>query len=192
MAKGWKAREEAPRRALHPGTAVSWEGRVFEVVEARARSDGGVEYSLAPWREDLAIRSLERYDEPSERERAGEHGWKAAAIRKRRLAVIFSPVLGHLPGDVQTRMENEFGAHATKMTVVSALPLLAIGVVGMFGAVARMAGGSIAPLPEPSAPLSLYLFGESAMRLIVVATQSRPAGSIPGTLLYELWRRTRS
>jgi hypothetical protein len=71
------------------------------------------------------------------------------------------------------------------MTIASALPLLAIGIVGMFGAIARMAGGSIAPLPEPSAPLSLYLFGESAMRLIVVATQSRPAGSIPGSLLYE-------
>jgi hypothetical protein len=173
------------RRALHPGTAVSWEGRVFEVVEIRPRPDGGVEYSLAPWREDLAIRSLERYDESSERERAGEHDWRAAAMRKRRLAVIFSPVLGHLPGYVQTRMENEFGAPATKMTIASALPLLAIGIVGMFGAIARMAGGSIAPLPEPSAPLSLYLFGESAMRLIVVATQSRPAGSIPGSLLYE-------
>jgi hypothetical protein len=158
---------------------------VFEVVEARPFADGGVVYSLAPWREDLAIRSLERYDESSETERAGERAWKAAAVRKRRLAVIFSPLLGHLPGDVQTRMENEFGAPATKMTVVSALPLLAIGVVGMFGVVARLAGGSIAPLPEPSAPLSIYLFGESAMRLIVVATQSRPAGSIPGHLLYE-------
>ena len=71
------------------------------------------------------------------------------------------------------------------MTVVSAVPLLAIGIVGMFGIVARLAGGSMAPLPEPSAPLSIYLFGESAMRLMVVATQSRPAGSIPGALLYE-------
>jgi hypothetical protein len=184
MAKGWKAREVTPRRALHPGTAVSWEGRVFEVVQARPLADGGVAYALAPWREDLAIRSLERYDESSERERADEHVWKAAAMRKRRLAVIFSPVLGHLPGDVQTRMETEFGAPSNAMTTASALPLLAIGIVGMFGAIARMAGGSIAPLPEPSAPLSLYLFGESAMRLIVVATQSRPAGSIPGILLY--------
>ena len=71
------------------------------------------------------------------------------------------------------------------MTVVSAVPLLAIGIVGMFGIVVRLAGGSMAPLPEPSAPLSIYLFGESAMRLMVVATQSRPAGSIPGALLYE-------
>jgi len=80
-AKGWKAREDAPRRALHPGTAVSWQERVFEVVETRPLSNGGVVYSLAPWREDLAIRSLERYDESSETGRAGEQAWKAAAIR---------------------------------------------------------------------------------------------------------------
>jgi hypothetical protein len=71
------------------------------------------------------------------------------------------------------------------MTAVSALPLLAIGLVGMFGVVVWLAGGSLAPLPEPSAPLSIYLFGESAMRLSVVASQSRPVGSIPGTLIYE-------
>lgn len=164
---------------------------MFEVVEARPLPGGGVAYALAPWRENLAIRSLERYDESSETDRAGEHAWKESALRRRRLAVIFSPILGHLPGAVQTRMEQEFGAPATKMTVVSAAPLLAIGLVGLFGVVARLAGGSIAPLPEPSAPLSLYLFVESAMRLIVVATQSRPAGSIPGTLLYEAGSRIR-
>ena len=71
------------------------------------------------------------------------------------------------------------------MTAVSALPLLAIGLVGMFGVVARLAGGSLAPLPEPSALLSIYLFGESGMRLSVVASQSRPVGSIPGTLIYK-------
>jgi hypothetical protein len=185
IAKGWKARQDAPRRALHPGTAISWQERVFEVVAIRVLPGGGVEYELGPWRKDLAIRSLERYDESSETLRAGEHAWKAAAIRKRKLAVLFSPLLGHLPGDVQTRMENEFGAPATKMTVVSALPLLAIGIFGMFGVVARLAGGSLAPLPEPPAPLSIYLFGESAMRLMVAATQSRPAGSIPGILIYE-------
>jgi len=174
-----------PRRAPHPGTAVSWQERVFEVVGARPLPDGGVAYALAPWREDLAVRSLDRYDEASEIGRASEHAWRASSIRNRRVALLLSPLLGHLPGDVQTRMEHEFGAPATKMTVVSALPLLVIGLVGLFGVVARLAGGSIAPLPEPSAPLSLYLFGESAMRLIVVATQSRPAGSIPGILLYE-------
>jgi hypothetical protein len=89
-------------------------------------------------------------------------------------------------------MEQEFGAPANAMTAASALPLLAIGIIGLFAQFARMAGGDLAPLPEPSYSVSLYLFGESALRLAVVATQSRPAGSIPGALLYELWRRVRS
>jgi hypothetical protein len=189
-AKGWKARGEpiGPRRTFHPGTAVSWDGRVFEVVERRPGPAGGVEYVLAPWRDDLAIRSLERYDESSERERTRERAWRVASIRKRRLAVLLSPILGHLPGQVQARMEFEFGAPAITMTVVSALPLLAIGIVGSLASFARLAGGSLAPLPEPPAPLSIYLLAESALRLSVAISQSRPAGSIPGALLYEVGR----
>jgi hypothetical protein len=193
-AKGWKPREvpTGSRRAIHPGTAVSWDGRVFEVVSHRPGTSGGVEYVLAPWRDDLAIRSLERYDESSERSRAGERAWEAASIRRRRLAVLLSPILGHLPGEVQTRMEFEFGAPATTMTVVSALPLLAVGVIGSLANFARLAGGSLAPLPEPPAPLSIYLLAESALRLSVAISQSRPAGSLIGHLLYELWRALHS
>jgi hypothetical protein len=187
VAKGWMPRREPDRiRVFHPGTAVVWEELIFEVVGARPLPDGGVEYSLVPWRADLAIRSLERYDMASEAGRAGERKWKAGAIRKRRAAILFSPVLGHLPGAVQERMEREFGAPANWMTTVSALPLLAVGMIGLMGGVVGLAGGSIAPLPEPPFPLAIYLFGESALRLSIVATQSRPAGSLPGTLAYEI------
>lgn len=192
--KGWRPRESgaAARRAEHPGTAVAWEDEIFEVVAADFVAAGGIRYELAPWRKDLAIRSLERYDAASEADRAAERRWRSDARRKRRLAMLFSPLLGHLPGSVQESMEREFGAPANAMTAASALPLLALGVLGFLGQVARLLGGSLAPLPEPSLPLSLYLFGESALRLTVVATQSRPAGSVLGTLLYELWSRTRS
>jgi hypothetical protein len=88
-------------------------------------------------------------------------------------------------------MEHEFGAPANAMTASSALPLLVLGIIGLLGHFVQMLGGSLAPLPQPPLPLSLYLFGESALRLALVATQSRPAGSIPGALLYEVWKRTR-
>jgi hypothetical protein len=84
-------------------------------------------------------------------------------------------------------MESEFGAPANTMTVVSALPLLVIGVLGVFAAFVRVVGGSPEPLPEPSLPLSLYLLLESYFRLSIVATQSRPAGSLPGLLVYAAW-----
>lgn len=192
--KGWRPRESgaAARRAEHPGTAVAWEDGIFEVVAVDFDAAGGIRYELAPWRQEVAIRSLERYDAGSEADRAGERRWREQALRKRRLAIALAPLLGHLPGSVQESMEQEFGAPANAMTAASALPLFALGMVGLLAQVVRLGGGSLAPLPEPSLPLSLYLFGESALRLTIVATQSRPAGSIPGTLLYELWRRTRS
>lgn len=180
------------RRSAHPGTAVTWDGALYEVTEARPLPTGDVRYELAPWDDAHAIRTLERYDAPSEDARARERIGRAGAVKKRRAAVLLSPLLGHLPGPVQERMESEFGAPATKMTVASALPLFVLGIFGAFAFVARLAGGSPEPLPDLPLPLSLYLVLESYFRLSAVATESRPMGSIPGTLLYELWRRIRS
>jgi hypothetical protein len=188
--KGWRPRTSATRRrAEHPGTAIEWQQEIFEVVAVEPVAEGTIRYSLEPWRDELAIRSLERYDAESEVGRADERRWRESAPRKRRLAILLSPLLGHLPGDVQERMEREFGAPANVMTAVSAFPLFVLGALGLFAFVARIAGGSLAPLPEPSIPLSLYLVGESSLRLVIVVTQSRPAGSIPGALAYEIWKR---
>lgn len=188
--KGWRPRAPTTgRRAEHPGTAIEWQQEIFEVVAADPLAGGAIRYSLEPWRNDFAIRSLERYDAESESARATERRWRAGAPRKRRLAVLFSPLLGHLPGSVQEKMEKDFGAPANAMTVVSAFPLFVLGAFGLFAFVARLAGGSLTPLPEPSLPLSLYLVGESSLRLLVVVSQSRPAGSIPGILLHGIGSR---
>ncbi|HVE66656.1 MAG TPA: hypothetical protein VNC59_08745 [Thermoanaerobaculia bacterium] len=182
----------ASRRSAHPGTAISWDGALYEVLEARPLPSGEFRYLLEPWDEAHAIRTLEPYDAPSEALRARERISRAGYVKKRRAAVLLSPLLGHLPGAVQERMEGEFGAPATKMTVASALPLFVLGVLGTFGAFAQAVGGSTEPLPDLPLLLSLYLTLESYFRLSSVATQSRPMGSIPGTLVYELWRRLRS
>lgn len=188
--KGWRPRlPAAGRRAEHPGTAVEWQQGVFEVLAAEPQLSGGIAYSLEPWRDDLAIRSLERYDAASEAGRAAERRWRKEAPRKRWLAILLSPLLGNLPGNVQERMERDFGAPANAMTAASAFPLFVLGILGLFAFVARIAGGSLAPLPEPSLPLSLYLVLESSLRLSIVVTQSRPAGSIPGTIAYALWKK---
>lgn len=190
--KGWRPRSPGTaRRAEHPGTAVRWQNEIFEVIGEEPLPDGSTRYALLPWRDEIAIRSLERYDAASEADRAAEEHWRARAPRKRRLAILLSPLLGHLPGPVQEAMEHEFGVRANAMTAISAFPLFVLGLVGLLANVARVAGGSLAPLPEPSFPLSIYLFGESALRLSIVVSQSRPAGSIPGTLLYEGFRGVR-
>lgn len=191
--KGWRGRSRAvaSRRSAHPGTAVTWDGAIYEVTEARPLPSGDVLYLLALWNDAQAIRTLERYDAPSEDARARERIGRADALKKRRAAILLAPLLGHLPGAVQERMEGEFGAPANKMTIASALPLLVVGIFGLFAAFARAMGGSPEPLPEPPLPLSLYLVLESYLRLSVVATQGRPAGSLPGALVYEIWRRVR-
>jgi hypothetical protein len=192
--KGWRGRiaAVATRRAAHPGTAVLWDGVVYEVTDARPLPSGEVLYSLAPWDDAQAIRSLERYDPATEAARSRERLGRVNAMRMRRAAILLSPLLGHLPGEVQERMESEFGAPATKMTVASALPLFVLGILGAFAAFTSAVGGSPEPLPDLPLPLSLYFTFESYFRLSSVATESRPMGSIPGTLLYELWRRVRT
>ena len=192
--KGWRGRSPAAptRRSVHPGTAVTWDGALYEVTEARPLPSGDVHYLLARWDDAQAIRTLERYDAPTEEARSREQRGRANAVKKRRAAILLAPLLGHLPGEVQERMESEFGAPATKMTVASALPLFVLGILGAFASFVSAVGGSPEPLPELPLPLSLYLAFESYFRLSAVATESRPMGSIPGTLLYDLWRRVRS
>ena len=190
QSKGWRPRIPASGKgAAHPGTAVSWEGAIYEVVDVRVLPDGGVRYALAPWTEGVAIRSIERYDEDSEGARDRERRRRRDAVHRRHAAILLAPLLGHLPGPVQERMESEFGAPANAMTWASTLPLLLLGMVGLIAAVARVAGGTIAPLPEPPPAVSLYLVAESSARLAIVVSQGRPAGSLPGALVYEIWKR---
>ncbi len=199
--KGWLARQEGTlTKAEHPGTAVRWGGGVFEVLEARPLSDGGVRYRLAPWDFRHAIRVIQPYDIASERERAQENSRRRESIWQRRLSILFSPLLGHLPGPVQERMESEFGAPAAAMTIVSALPLFILGFLGAFSYLVAAFGGGLAAensqaariLPwEIPLPIALYLTLESVLRLGSAFLAGHPMGSLPGALAYELWSHRR-
>ncbi|MGH9365811.1 MAG: hypothetical protein ACRD1B_11195 [Thermoanaerobaculia bacterium] len=197
--KGWTARQErTPTRAEHPGTAVRWQGDVFEVVQANALPDGSLRYKLAPWDFRHAIRVIQSYDAASEQKHTTEHTRRRESIWKRRLSILFSPVLGHLPGPVQEKMESEFGAPARAMTIVSALPLLALGVVGVLSHLVSVFSGNLladagaapgAPLLpwEPPLPIAFYLLMESGCRLGSTFVTGHPIGSLPGVLAYKLW-----
>jgi hypothetical protein len=194
VSKGWKPRlPRTPTSPEHPGTAVSWDGEIFEVLSTGPGPDGGSEYTLAPWEDRHVIRGLERYDEPSERNRSAERRRREAALWKRRSSFVLAPILGHLPGAVQMRMEAEFGAPARMLTIASALPLLVLGALSLldfllasFGGGAALGGWPTLPLP-----LGLYLFLESAVRLGIAFAREEPAGSALGIAAYHAWRAVR-
>src|SRR2546423_137213 len=72
--KGWQPRvPKTMTKSEFPGTAVLWEAAYYEVVESESLPGGGVRYTLEPWREQHAMRVVDRYDAESEAARLGEH-----------------------------------------------------------------------------------------------------------------------
>lgn len=190
--KSWLPRQDKTlTRAEYPGTAVDWQGAVFEVLRAQPLADGGMRYCLAPWAERHAIRRMERYDAASEADRRAESADRRDRVRRRRLSILLAPLLGFLPGAVQKAMESEFGAPAVAMTVSSALPLFVIGFLGLFRQLTM--GALVLPgILAPPLPLALYLFAESALRLGSAFATGEPMGSLPVVLAYEAWREARA
>lgn len=181
LPKSWTAR--TPRtltRVEHPGTAVEWDGLLYEVREAEPLEDGGMRYGLAPWEEGHAIRRIERYDAVTEEIREGERNDRRHDVVKRRASILLAPLLGLLPGDVQRKMARDFGAPAIGMTVSSALPLFVAGFLGLFGVLVRIAGGrlDLPPWAAPPAALSAYLVLESALRLASAIAIGEPVGTL--------------
>lgn len=194
VSKTWQGRTaRSTLRPGHPGTAVAWADRIYEVRAAEPLPDGGMRYRLAPWEEGETIRRFERYDEESERGRAAARDESAAAVRNRRLSILLAPLAGLLPGPVQKVMESEFGAPALGMTVASALPLFVAGFLGMFDHVLGMAGGFV-DWPgwiAPPLPIAVYLFGESALRLASAIAGREPMGSFPVVVAHAAWKEAR-
>jgi len=200
--KGWTPRKGREHTSSeYPGTAVRWDEELYEVVEAVAQPDGTARYRLEPWPDRHTVRSIQSYDEGSDLRREQVRKEHGRNISKRRLAILFSPLLGHLPAAVQEKMESEFGAPAVAMTVVSALPLFVLGFVSFLYSLAAAYGAGYSEagasgLDNASAsipsllplPLAAYLTAESFIRLAGCFLAGRPFGSLPGTLLYEAWR----
>jgi hypothetical protein len=194
ISKGWGGRTvRTAVRAAHPGTAVGWEDRIYEVLAAEPRPDGTIRYRLAPWEEGQAIRSFERYDDEAERKRFAAREDMEAGARKRRRSLALAPLAGLLPGSVQKGMERDFGAPALAMTISSALPLFVVGFLGLFRNLLEVAGGSLGwpAWVAPPAPIALYLFGESALRLASAIAGGEPMGSLPMVLVYTAWKEAR-
>jgi hypothetical protein len=65
--KGWAGRPEAaPRAPVLPGTAVRWDGELWEVLRVEPRAGGGFRHVLAPWDDRFLVRTVAAYGEEPE------------------------------------------------------------------------------------------------------------------------------
>lgn len=187
IAKGWTAR--VPRSGTHsehPGTAVLWDERYYEVLHADVMQGGGIRYVLFAWRDDMTIRDFQLYDDASEARIAAD--WEAVMRQRKhgRLAWLSGLVLGHLPAPIQNRLANEYGVSAPRMTVISTIPsLVLLGVCAWLYASAQL---KVEPSPMPTWVwlIAIYSVFESTARYLVYMGQNRAMGSLPGTIVYAI------
>ena len=185
--KGWRPHLPATRTsAEHPGTAVRWGGEIWEVRELDETKDGRWKYTLAPWDDAFAIRSLVPYDEEAETARAAQRRTEVRNAGIRVVALATAPLSGLLPGRIQELLETECGVRSTLLTGAS-LPIpLAIGTYALVMTFAGAFGPALvgaSPSGGLLSPLLVYFFVESLLRLAVLVTQDRPIGSILGVPL---------
>ncbi|MGH9422647.1 MAG: hypothetical protein ACRD3J_21920, partial [Thermoanaerobaculia bacterium] len=184
--KSWTPRAaKTLTSAEFPGTVVLWEERYFEVVDAEALPQGGVQYVLEPWREVHIMRITDRYDAESEAERLIKYRAQLSRETKRKSVNVMALLTGHLPASVQEELGRELGVRGTRLTMISALGIYAI-VVGL---VLWLVTGFMAgiPRPLPAFILTGYLFIESSFRFIVAGIGGRPSGSAAGVFGYILY-----
>jgi hypothetical protein len=187
--KGWRARRPKTRTtAEFPGTAVHWDEKWFEVVGLRRFADGSRAYDLYPWRPEHAIRNPSRYDEESERSLRAEHAQREKRERNT-LGIGFAGLfVGHVPSHAQTEIEREYGFSAIRLSLLS----LVIPFLFVVWVATRL---PIKALPPPYASgtevaIAAYLMVESIARFLLVMKFSSPWGSVPGLIVYEIWRLT--
>jgi hypothetical protein len=187
--KAWTPRaKKSLTTAEFPGTAVLWEDRYFEVVDAEPLPQGGVRYVLEPWREMHVMRTTDRYDADREAERLIEYRAQLSRETKRRSANALAILAGHLPAGVQEEIGRELGIIPKRLTMFSLIPIYAV----IIGLVLWIVSGIMAETPRPLTGYILtgYLFIESSFRFLVAWQIGRPIGSVAGTFGYILYYYT--
>ena len=188
--KGWTPRKLSSRTARpHPGTAIEWEGELWEVIDARGRDTGGIRYRLRRWADDQVVRTRDSYDEPAEQRRALDRIARIRSASVRRTWNATAVLSGHLPAHVQDRMSSEHGTSPAGATLISLIPTWVCGSVALVLFIPAMLGADVG-VPIPWLLVGLYLFLESAVRLAWSWNTGRPIGSVAGWVVWGCWQLT--
>lgn len=159
--KGW-----LPRKQRTPGTAVDWDGELYEVLEAGPHP-AGVRYVLALWDDRNAIRQTSCYDTGSEAARAAAREEERRAEKASAALALAGILVGHLPAFMQLRIEARYGIPATQLTMISTVPFF---LFGTYCATRLPIPAIDDALGTPSLPYGVVLLGgflflESVFRL---------------------------
>lgn len=183
--EGWVPRQEERREGFDDaGSCISFQGGCWEVrAIVRDEEGSGFVYTLTPWDPAFPIRQLHPHDEAhhgAEKERRATQLRESLFIYPALLAC--SPLLGLLPGRLQTRIELRYGMGALRMTVLAALLTFVSG--------SALVVTAVAALPEPLGLgflLGLYLAVESLMRWRTAWIVEEPMGTAFIVVPYTAW-----
>ncbi|MGA7614671.1 MAG: hypothetical protein WBX15_05755 [Thermoanaerobaculia bacterium] len=188
--KSWVARRDRKgTRSEFPGSAVLWDGSMYEVAQIEPLPSGSVRYVLAPWDERHIARYVETYDVTTERFRIDDRADVTRRERFRRGALFAAPLVGLLPGRFQQAMSNEIGVPPLAMTVWSAIPLLLFGGVALIEMLTAGMGGYLFQFPVWLSLLGCWFFVESLVRLTAAWSGGIAVGSLIGFVATDLWLR---
>jgi hypothetical protein len=175
----WRARVKGTlTRAEHPGSAIKYHDKIYELVSAEETVQGGFNhrYGLRAWDSAFAIRTLAAYTPQAE---AAVQARQREEVQKAdfRLRVLWLfPFAGLAPASIQDRWELETGLSMAWVSAGSAFFFLLVAL-----ALRELTEGTRAY------PLAIYLAGESFFRLLASATFHRPCGALWVVLPYRLW-----
>jgi hypothetical protein len=184
--KGWRGRTPATLTTSEfPGTAVEWDGVMYEVV-ALQKSGSGIRYRLEPWKDEQIVRQMEHYDAPSEAARLARWNDHARRMHIGQWIERFGFATGLLPAEAQRHFATRFGVTIRRLMLWSTIPYMIFGTYCARYLQIPGLPSATPPFPEWVLTLGFYLFGESLVRLRGYLG-SNPMGSIFGWAVYLPW-----
>ena len=182
--KPWAGREEvSPRAPVLPGTAVRWDGELFEVLSVEPRPGGGWRHVLAPWDDRFLVRTLVEYGDAGAA--AGSETFPEAPAIPVVSAAVPTPRASGSPAPGSVPAAWGALAPGVRALLVAFVPSVLLGWFFPF----RVMGEGISFLVhELGHTLVAWFFGCSAMPAIVmtiVFAQSRVfAALVWGALVF--------
>lgn len=183
---GWVARRlaEGVRRDF-PGTCIRWHEEYYEIL-AVEQLPAGVRYALTPWSDAHTMRTILDYDDASEARREADRRAEKTRNAKAAGFTLGSIVTGFLPAGVQLEMESDLGVSGARATLFSAIIPFFVGGLALIAFISIAFGGTAFSSPPFFYLPGVYFFFESLVRAGVAVGMSRPIGSLPVVIVWEM------